>query len=640
MIKQGTGSEDAENRGGVRSSEQPQGAEKRGWWQRRAENTMRQNAEQKEKSREWGVSMAPRGDQTEIAERAQIKREFAAETDLDARNRTPPSGQTRDDADKKKLREWGVSMAPRGPQTERTEYWPSAEIEPDEGVRALPDEQTLKDAVRTWRQQRHGTRGANSPEEPVGEFAEVESGDTVHPRRHRWTDIDRREATGNDARGGSDRLWNLIALTLFLALPLMFTSRIAVERAGSRSESVQEIGSIWGGPQVITGPFLVIPIALAPSAGVKAQDSAVQIAPLVLLPETLKIGTELNADVRKQGIFRVPVYQGRHEISLSINTDYAEGLLAEGEMLRWEDTIIALGISEPQKIRSDVVLAGGAHPIEFQPGSGVDRISGVHARIGDPRDHVGDWSFILEMDGSQQFRLSPAGRLTELRLHSDWPHPEFAGAFPPAFTELGSNGFAAEWQIPQLAVPQAFRGTDRVSELEGAAFGVNFGQRHDLYRITQRAAKLGLGLIALTFGAIFLIGRAARQPAHIGQYALVGMVQAVSFVLMLSVAEQIGFRAAYVVAVAATIALLTGYAWFALRLGPRSGWLTAVLTTLYGMMYPIMLANEQALLTGSALAFLIVGGVMFSVRSEDWDAVARALRRPPRRGPEPQPAGS
>jgi inner membrane protein involved in colicin E2 resistance len=53
-----------------------------------------------------------------------------------------------------------------------------------------------------------------------------------------------------------------------------------------------------------------------------------------------------------------------------------------------------------------------------------------------------------------------------------------------------------------------------------------------------------------------------------------------------------------------------------------------------------MLANEQALLTGSALAFLIVGGVMFSVRSEDWDAVARALRRPPRPGPEPQPAGS
>jgi inner membrane protein involved in colicin E2 resistance len=58
------------------------------------------------------------------------------------------------------------------------------------------------------------------------------------------------------------------------------------------------------------------------------------------------------------------------------------------------------------------------------------------------------------------------------------------------------------------------------------------------------------------------------------------------------------------------------------------------------MMYPIMLADEQALLTGSALAFLIVGGVMFSVRSEDWDAVARALRRPPRPGPEPQPAGS
>ena len=68
----------------------------------------------------------------------------------------------------------------------------------------------------------------------------------------------------------------------------------------------------------------------------------------------------------------------------------------------------------------------------------------------------------------------------------------------------------------------------------------------------------------------------------------------------------------------ATIALLTAYAWFALRLGPRSGWLTLALGLLYLVVYLILSSEGQALLMGAVLAFVAVAATMWGTRNEDW----------------------
>ena len=394
-------------------------------------------------------------------------------------------------------------------------------------------------------------------------------------------------------------------------------------------------GRYGGGAQTLTGPFIVFPVEVTrkgqkrlTNGAVEAREETVRTAPLVLLPEVLTISSNLGTELRRRGIFEVPVYRGRHEISLEIDPARAAGLLDEGETVLWDKAVLALGIAQPRALRGALKLEGGAGPVEFELGSGVDKMAGVHARIGDPRGHEGGLRFTLDLNGSQRFRLTPAGRTTRARVQSDWPHPSFAGAFLPDSREIGGDGFEAEWLIPHLArsLPQAFRGTGRLGELGQAGFGVDLFQPVDLYHKAQRAAKYGMLFIAMTFGAIFLMESAAARPTHLAQYALIGAAQCVFFLLLLSLAEQIGFGLAYVLATLATIGLLTAYAWSALGLERRSWRLTVALGVLYGVMYLILSAEDQALLMGAMLAFVTVAATMWSIRKEDWGATFGALK--------------
>jgi inner membrane protein len=525
----------------------------------------------------------------------------------------------------------------------------------DEFEQAAASEAGALDAVArsatTGRAARMDTRESAAAEPGGAPPAAGHGADAVGaaaPRRGRAQDS--REPAGTRSGEGrrAGRLVGLVMLAIFLALPLILIDKIANDRAGNRIEVAQQIGATWGGAQTLTGPFLMIPVEATRATGDAPADGAVEqrletipVPPLVLLPETLEIDSELNTEMRRRGVFETPVYHGRHDVLLNFDTSRISGtrldaLLAEGEVVRWEQATLGLGITEPRALKGALTLNGPDGPVGFESGSGFDGLAGIHARTGDPRGNTGGWRFTLELDGSQQLLLTPAGRVTEARMHSDWAHPNFAGAFLPVVSQTGESGFVAEWSIPQLAhaLPQAFRGTEPLGELESAGFGVGLLLGADLYHGTQRAAKFGFLLMVLTFGAIFLMEKSAARPPHLMQYALIGAAQSVFFALFLSLAEQIAMSEAYALAAAATIALLTSYAWLGIGLGERSLWLAAGLGLLYAVMYLVLLTAEQVLLMGAVLIFLGLAVTMWGTRNEDWGTALRGLwSRPP---PEPE----
>jgi inner membrane protein len=414
-------------------------------------------------------------------------------------------------------------------------------------------------------------------------------------------------APGGNGRGR--RVWGLVALALFLALPLMLIGQLASERAGARSAALAEIGAAWGGPQTLTGPLLVVPVLAA---------DGTTATPLVLLPQALEVATEIETERRQEGAFEALVFRSESEFRLQsgLDGDVGPGLLAPGETALWADTLLALGVSDPAALDRAELMGGQPHVQAFAPGSGIPGLAGIHARIGDPRDGPPAWRFLLALRGSEALRLTPAGAQTVWRLHADWPRPAFVGGFLPSLREIGPRGFVAEWVVPQVAhaLPGAFRGAGPLTGLDRAAFGVELVQPADLYGTAQRAAKFGLLFIALTFGAIFLIERSARRTARVVHYALVGAAQCAFFLLLLALAERIGFTAAYGLAALVTVGLLTAYAWAGIGLGSRAGWVTLALAVLYAVMYPVLMAAEHALLMGAVLTFLVVGALMWGTR--------------------------
>jgi len=134
----------------------------------------------------------------------------------------------------------------------------------------------------------------------------------------------------------------------------------------------------------------------------------------------------------------------------------------------------------------------------------------------------------------------------------------------------------------------------------------------------ERATKYAAVFICLSFLTLFIWEFLARHAVHPIQYGLMGLALSVFFLLLLALAEHVGFGAAYVVAAAALCALLGIYLAGTMnssRAGASSG---GYFAALYGFMYLLVTSDDYALLAGALGLFAILAVAMFLTRKVDW----------------------
>ena len=105
---------------------------------------------------------------------------------------------------------------------------------------------------------------------------------------------------------------------------------------------------------------------------------------------------------------------------------------------------------------------------------------------------------------------------------------------------------------------------------------------------------------------------------HPVQYLFAGLAMVFFYVMLLSLAEHIGFGPAYFVAAAAGGGMLSTYVGMTLQSRNRGIAMLAVLSTLYGLLYLILKLEDYALLAGAMLGFAALTVVMFATLRVDW----------------------
>lgn len=398
------------------------------------------------------------------------------------------------------------------------------------------------------------------------------------------------------------RLWRLAALVVVLVVPLMLIQALALDREARRAAAVADIRELWGGPQRLLGPFLLVPVQAADGSAA---------APVLLLPDRLDLDGFVDAREESREVFTLPVYVAQLDVELAFDASAVDATLAAGDTPRWDEAVLGLALSEPRALRGRLRLETPAGARRFGPGSGVAGLPGIHAVVGDPRAAGGPWRFGLTLAGSEALELAPAALVARVALVGDWPHPRILGRFRPEEAVVGAAGagegrFAMRWTVPAIAhgLPPASRDTEALARLDADAFGIALEQPVPLYEAAARAVRYGLPVIALTFLTLLVVGRGSRRPPGLGQLALVGATQCVFFLLLLSLAEQIGLTPAYLLAAGATIALVTFYAWRTIGLGRRAGWVALALLAFYAAGYLLMVSESHGLLVAALSAFL------------------------------------
>jgi inner membrane protein len=410
----------------------------------------------------------------------------------------------------------------------------------------------------------------------------------------------------------------LLAVALFI--PVLMIQSLVAERQQRRDEAVSGIAEGWGKRQTLAGPQIALPYERAWTEVTrelvdgKSRERRIERSESQVVHVPVEnVNWVVSADIteKARGIHKARLYVARMQAQGTLKLPARSALEDGKSRYKWGTPRLVIGIDDPHGIRSASPARVGGTDYDFAPGSGKAGVGGgLHALLPDlqaPGAQTVNFSFTLDLAGSEAFAIAPLGANTAVSMRADWPHPSFQGRFLPERHEIGREGFNAQWTVSRLA------GQSPAEQL-----AVSFIEPAGLYQQLERASKYGFLFIGLTFAAFLLVELLRRLSIHPVQYALVGLALAIFFLLLTALSEHIAFAAAYAIAAGACVGLVTVYLVRVLhsaRLGLGSG---AALAALYATLYALLKAEDYSLLGGSLLLFGLLAAVMIGTWRVDW----------------------
>ena len=441
-------------------------------------------------------------------------------------------------------------------------------------------------------------------------------------------------------------------LMALLAIPLALVRQVIAERSAYRQQAAAEVARAHAGPQTLTGPVLWLPytetfvrkVKVEGKAGATREELVSEERVSVQFPKTLDTRSRLATETRWRGIFPVTVYTSQHA-----NTGrfvWEEVMPRQpGGRITLGQPLLLMGVSDTRGLLAapQMRLAGSALAVEQAPASSPLPLA---ARV-DPAllkpGAVLEVALDFELAGTGGIGWVPLADDSSVTLTSSWPHPSFGGDFLPRTRSVTASGFEATWRVSSLSsrAQSQFledpRGDSPPSHTV-EQFSVSLNDPVDVYRLTERATKYAGMFIVLTFAAFFVLEMVRRWRIHPMQYLMIGAALVLFFLLLLSLAEHMDFVLAYGLASTGCIALLGHYLRHVL-----GGWgaglgMSGLLVALYGVLYGILVSEDNALMMGSLLLFGVLAAIMVATRRLDWYSVMRPEPVPASPGVEPHSA--
>jgi inner membrane protein len=448
------------------------------------------------------------------------------------------------------------------------------------------------------------------------------------------------------------KLFLAIVVALALTIPLFSVWLLVYDRQSQQQEATSSITAGWGGPQVMAGPLLVIPyrtqaVETVVQNGQSVTRSSEVTKELTLAPEAVELSTLLRPDVRKRSIYEAVVYDaaasGRARFVLPPDLARSGVDAARMDMSRAE---LRFGLSDPRGLGANPKVVVEGRPLRMLPGGGSSGGRGFFAWLDasglDAKPLLIDFTY--DFRGNASLSLAPQAGDTRWTVQSSWPSPSFAGDFLPNARSVGEKGFEATYRVGNLALgrslvstgdPGASNVVERVPPATSNSYAaptpaaggdavqaasISLIQPVDLYSQVNRATKYGFLFIGFTFLALLMFDVIGGVRVSAVEYLLMGAALILFFVLLLALAEVVGFTIAYILASAAVAGLNTAYSAAVLGSWRRAEFIGGLLVALYAVLYILLSLEAYSLLIGSLLLFAALAGVMYATRRIDWGA--------------------
>ncbi|MDR0998000.1 MAG: cell envelope integrity protein CreD, partial [Treponema sp.] len=234
-------------------------------------------------------------------------------------------------------------------------------------------------------------------------------------------------------RGYTFKVLMLIVLVLLLLIPLSMIRGLVNERGRTAASAESDIMEAWGKELVQAGPVITIP-------GVKTERFTTRTEKegertefvrtpftLAISPRRLNIEADFKTEVRRRGIFSVPLFYGTLTLTGSFDPSPAVASLLSNEDVSTDQAELVIALSSQKGIRKINAANWGGEELFFQPGSRGHNLfgyvraytqssgGGIHAALPSLKtEGETEFTISIEIQGGQLIRVLPIAQDTHV----------------------------------------------------------------------------------------------------------------------------------------------------------------------------------------------------------------------------------
>lgn len=412
----------------------------------------------------------------------------------------------------------------------------------------------------------------------------------------------------------------IAVVILLLLIPSCLTQKVTKGRKITEGQVIEEIASKWGQSQTITGPFIY---TRTPAKTKVISDRNTVITPsktLTLLPDTLSVTGFISPEVRHRGIYQAILYQSELVF---------EGIFIVPEVHdAIESPTLLIGLSDIKGLRhidltindkTQIFNAGVVTNPTIETGLQcflTEAFTNGEFQVGKPTS----FKMKLSFNGSSALHVKPIARNFKMQITSPWASPSFDGSFLPKAHDINDEGFSAQWELSSLVrnYPQYWFNKD--NRISNESCGVTLLELANTYQQVTRTEKYAVLFLVIILFTLLVTERLAKVWMHPLQYFIAGLSLVLFQLLLLALAEQMAFPAAYACAALIITTMMGVYSasiFRCIRIGSIIG---GVMLATYGILFVILRLENLALIVGSLILVLVLSALMLLTSRMNQDA--------------------
>jgi inner membrane protein len=175
-------------------------------------------------------------------------------------------------------------------------------------------------------------------------------------------------------RSPGTKLGLVILVGFLLSVPLFMVWLLVFDRQQQSEVAQASIAAGWGGPQVMSGPLLIIPyrtdvVETETENGSPVTRTRQVWQKLTLSPELSDIATQVRPEVRRRSIYEAVIYEaqisGRARFAMPEDLSRFGVAVSQMDLSRAE---LRFGLSDPRGLGANPQVSAGGRPLRLQPG--------------------------------------------------------------------------------------------------------------------------------------------------------------------------------------------------------------------------------------------------------------------------------